>query len=139
MSRFLGAALIRRAATNRSYSEAKTPAKTRPGPHRDIPADDLVGMRIHGVSIDYVKKMKARFNDVSVDDLVEMKIYGRSRGQRVSPLSSTRPNSPERPSGRQRPSSAGRASVTTAPAPARRNALSTRRRDAGSESQYRLT
>ena len=33
-------------------------------------------MRIHGVSIDYVKKMKARFKNVSVDDLVEMKIHG---------------------------------------------------------------
>lgn len=94
--------MIRRAATIKSYSEAKTPAKTRPWPpfrcadtpfltppsslvcgkgslgYRDIPADVLMSMRIHGVSIDDVKKMKARFNNVSVDDLVEMKIHGRS-------------------------------------------------------------
>ena len=35
-------------------------------------------MKIHGVSIDYVKKMKAAYKNVSVDDLVDMKIHGRS-------------------------------------------------------------
>jgi hypothetical protein len=35
-------------------------------------------MKIHGVSIDYVKRMKDRFRNVSVDELVEMKIHGRS-------------------------------------------------------------
>jgi hypothetical protein len=35
-------------------------------------------MRIHGVSIDHVKKMQGRFRNVSVDELVEVKIHARN-------------------------------------------------------------
>jgi hypothetical protein len=34
-------------------------------------------MRIHGVSIDYIKKMQGRFKNVSVE-LVEVKIHDRN-------------------------------------------------------------
>jgi hypothetical protein len=34
-------------------------------------------MRIHGVTIDYVKKMKARYDGVTVDELVNMRIHER--------------------------------------------------------------
>jgi hypothetical protein len=34
-------------------------------------------MRIHGVSVDDVKRMKARDSDVSIDEIVDMKIHGR--------------------------------------------------------------
>jgi hypothetical protein len=34
-------------------------------------------MRIHGVSVDYVKRMKARYKNVSIDELVDMKIHGK--------------------------------------------------------------
>lgn len=43
--------------------------------YRDVSADELVSMCIHDVSLEYVRKMKARFKDVSVDDLVSMKIH----------------------------------------------------------------
>ena len=46
--------------------------------YRDVPADELVSMCIHDVTLDYVRKMKARFQGVSVDELVSMKIHGRN-------------------------------------------------------------
>jgi hypothetical protein len=42
-----------------------------------VAVEELVSMRIHGVTIDYVKRMKERYNGVTVDELVNMKIHGR--------------------------------------------------------------
>jgi hypothetical protein len=42
-----------------------------------VPVEELVSMRIHGVTIDYAKKMKAGYGGVTVDELVNMKIHGR--------------------------------------------------------------
>ena len=40
-----------------------------------VSADDLVYMRIQGVSLDYVKTMRTRLKDPSVDELVEKRIH----------------------------------------------------------------
>ena len=45
--------------------------------YQHVELDELVSMRIHGVSVDDVNRMKSRDKDVSIDDIVDMKIHGR--------------------------------------------------------------
>ena len=44
---------------------------------RDVSVDDLVSMRIHGVTPEFARRVKAREPGVTVDDLVGMRIHGR--------------------------------------------------------------
>jgi hypothetical protein len=39
--------------------------------------DSLVSMRIHGLSIDYARKMKEQHANVTVDEIVNMRVRGR--------------------------------------------------------------
>jgi len=45
--------------------------------YKDVSVDDLVNLRIHGVSIEDARKAKSRHKDVSAEELVDMKIHGR--------------------------------------------------------------
>jgi hypothetical protein len=44
---------------------------------KDVSPDDLVNMRIHGVSVDDARRAKSRYKNVTIDELVDMKIHGR--------------------------------------------------------------
>ncbi|HMB91369.1 MAG TPA: hypothetical protein VKP65_11015, partial [Rhodothermales bacterium] len=44
--------------------------------YKNVALDDLVSMRIHGVSIDFVREMRELGYHPSVDKLVEMRIHG---------------------------------------------------------------
>ena len=45
--------------------------------YEGLSADDLVSMRIHGVSLEYARDVKQRYNDATVYDVVSMRIHGR--------------------------------------------------------------
>ena len=45
--------------------------------HKNLALNDVVRMRIHGVTAQYVKELRdLGYNNVSVDDLVRMRIHG---------------------------------------------------------------
>jgi hypothetical protein len=44
---------------------------------RDVSVDDLVSMRIHGVTTEFARRVKQREPGVTVDELVSMRIHGR--------------------------------------------------------------
>jgi hypothetical protein len=43
----------------------------------DASVDDLVSMRIHGVSADFARRAKSKDPGVTIDELVSMRIHGR--------------------------------------------------------------
>ncbi len=45
--------------------------------YKQVPTDELIDMRIHGVTVEDAKRVTARYPDVTVDELVNMRIQGR--------------------------------------------------------------
>jgi hypothetical protein len=42
-----------------------------------VSVDELVSMRIHGVTADLARRVKARDPGITIDELVSMRIHGR--------------------------------------------------------------
>lgn len=51
-------------------------ARRRPGPHGSFTVDDLIRLRLHGITADYVDDMREVLGDIPLDKLIELKVHG---------------------------------------------------------------